>query len=73
VQKEMLCEEQDKIQNLQAQEIAKLKSLLLFREQESIDRLSLQKASETQIENLKNELDRIKKIEPMFEDMKVNP
>lgn len=33
VQKELIYDEQDKIQNLQAQEIAKLKNLLNFREQ----------------------------------------
>lgn len=68
----MLCEEQDKIQNLQSQEIAKLKSLLLFREQEAMDRHNIQKTNEAQIENLKSELARIKNIEPMFEDMRVS-
>lgn len=33
VQKEMMLDETDKIQNLQQQEINKLKNLLLFREQ----------------------------------------
>lgn len=36
-QKELIYSEQDKIQNLQAQEICKLKSLLHFREQVSIN------------------------------------
>lgn len=40
VQKEMFYDETDKIQNVQQQEIMKLKSMLLFREQ-VISRLSL--------------------------------
>ena len=35
VQKQLIYDEQEKIQNLQAQEIAKLKNLLNFREQVS--------------------------------------
>lgn len=38
-QKEQIHDEQDKIQNLQAQEISKLKSLLHFREQVSNERI----------------------------------
>jgi len=38
-QKDIYCEEQEKIQNLQQIEIDKLKNLLSFREQESVDRM----------------------------------
>lgn len=69
VQKDLLCEEQDKIQNLQQQEISKLKSMLLFREQEAVDRISHQKAAEQQVESLKQELGRVRGIEPMIEDL----
>ncbi|XP_065076077.1 golgin subfamily A member 1 [Ochlerotatus camptorhynchus] len=69
VQKDLLCEEQDKIQNLQQQEISKLKSMLLFREQEAVDRISHQKAAEQQVEGLKQELGRVRGIEPMIEDL----
>ena len=72
MQKDIFCDESEKIQNLQSQEISKLKSLLLFREQEAVDRLSLQKNYLLQIENLKAELTRIKDIENRFEDVKVN-
>ncbi|XP_055634707.1 golgin subfamily A member 1 [Toxorhynchites rutilus septentrionalis] len=69
VQKDLLCEEQDKIQNLQQREISKLKSMLMFREQEAVDRISQQKAAEQQVENMKQELHRLKGIEPMVEDL----
>ncbi|XP_058825805.1 golgin subfamily A member 1 [Topomyia yanbarensis] len=69
VQKDLLCEEQDKIQNLQQQDISKLRSMLLFREQEAVDRISYQKAAEQQVDSLKNELSRLREIEPMIEDL----
>ncbi|XP_055547752.1 golgin subfamily A member 1 [Wyeomyia smithii] len=69
VQKDLLCEEQDKIQNLQQQDISKLRSMLLFREQEAVDRISHQKAAEQQVESLKQELSRLRDIEPMVEDL----
>ncbi|XP_058455236.1 golgin subfamily A member 1 [Malaya genurostris] len=69
VQKDLLCEEQDKIQNLQQQDISKLKSMLLFREQEAVDRISHQKAAEQQVEHLKHKLSRLREIEPMVEDL----
>lgn len=71
VQKDMICDEQDKIQNLQLQEISNLKNLLLFREQESIDRIAVLKQSQQQAASLKTELMRIKDLEPMLEDAKV--
>lgn len=67
----MICDEQDKIQNLQLQEISNLKNLLLFREQESIDRIAVLKQSQQQSASLKTELMRIKDLEPMLEDAKV--
>ncbi|XP_055609734.1 trichohyalin [Uranotaenia lowii] len=69
VQKDLLCEEQDKIQNLQQSEISKLKSMLLFREQEAVDRISYQKAAEQQAESYKQELNRLRGLEPMVEAM----
>ena len=55
VQKDLICDEQDKIQNLQTQEINKLKNLLMFREQETVDLISQHKTSQQEAENLKNE------------------
>ncbi|ETN57975.1 omega-crystallin [Anopheles darlingi] len=68
VQRDLQREEQDKIQNFQQQEISKLKSMLLFREQEAIDRIAHQKAAEQQVESLRHELNRLRGLEPMLEN-----
>ncbi|XP_055316783.1 golgin subfamily A member 1 [Sitodiplosis mosellana] len=68
-QKEMIHSEQDKIQNLQAQEISKLKSLLHFREQEAIDRLSTIKRKDNQLEQLQMENVRLRELEANFENI----
>uniref|UniRef100_A0A182IZS2 GRIP domain-containing protein n=1 Tax=Anopheles atroparvus TaxID=41427 RepID=A0A182IZS2_ANOAO len=68
VQRELQREEQDKIQNFQQQEISKLKSMLLFREQEAVDRIAHQKNAEQQVESLRQELARLRGLEPMLEN-----
>uniref|UniRef100_A0A182N6Z8 GRIP domain-containing protein n=1 Tax=Anopheles dirus TaxID=7168 RepID=A0A182N6Z8_9DIPT len=68
VQRELQREEQDKIQNCQQQEISKLKSMLLFREQEAIDRIAHQKNAEQQAESLRQEVNRLRELEPMLEN-----
>ncbi|XP_058057480.1 golgin subfamily A member 1 [Anopheles bellator] len=68
VQRDLQREEQDKIQNFQQQEISKLKSMLLFREQEAVDRISHQKTAEQQVESLRHELSRLRGLEPMLEN-----
>ncbi|XP_054737127.1 golgin subfamily A member 1 isoform X2 [Anastrepha obliqua] len=68
-QKDIYCEEQEKIQNLQQSEIEKLKNLLSFREQEAVDRLAAMRQNQQQIENLTTELERLKQYEPMVEDL----
>uniref|UniRef100_W8AZL9 Golgin subfamily A member 1 n=1 Tax=Ceratitis capitata TaxID=7213 RepID=W8AZL9_CERCA len=68
-QKDIYCEEQEKIQNLQQSEIEKLKNLLSFREQEAVDRLAAMRQNQQQIENLTTELERLKQFEPMVEDL----
>ncbi|XP_058119356.1 golgin subfamily A member 1 [Anopheles ziemanni] len=68
VQQELQREEQDKIQNFQQQEISKLKSMLLFREQEAVDRIAHQKNAEQQVESLRQELARLRGLEPMLEN-----
>lgn len=72
VQKEIIYDETDKIQNVQQLEISKLKSMLLFREQESMNQQSKSKLDQDQIQNLKAEISRIKSIEQDFEDVKVS-
>uniref|UniRef100_A0A182PQZ6 GRIP domain-containing protein n=1 Tax=Anopheles epiroticus TaxID=199890 RepID=A0A182PQZ6_9DIPT len=68
LQRELQREEQDKIQNCQQQEISKLKSMLLFREQEAIDRIAHQKNAEQQAESLRQEVNRLREIEPQLEN-----
>ncbi|XP_067627629.1 golgin subfamily A member 1 [Eurosta solidaginis] len=68
-QKDIYCEEQEKIQNLQQTEIDKFKNLLSFREQEAVDRLSALRQNQQQLENLTVELERLKQYEPMVEDL----
>lgn len=50
------------------QEISKLKNLLVFREQEAVDRLGIEKSNQVIIESMKNQLQRLKNIESMLED-----
>ncbi|XP_017131950.1 golgin subfamily A member 1 [Drosophila elegans] len=69
-QKDMYCEEQEKIQNLQQIEIDKLKNLLSFREQESVDRMGLMRQQSQQIESLSEELERLRPIESVAEDLR---
>ena len=71
-QKDIYCEEQEKIQNMQQNEIDKLRSLLSFREQEAVDRLNAMRQHQTQVENLTSELERFKHYETEVEDLKVN-
>ncbi|BFG04989.1 golgin subfamily A member 1 [Drosophila madeirensis] len=70
MQKDMYCEEQEKIQNLQQVEIDKLKNLLSFREQEAVDRMGSMRQHSQQIENLAEELERLRPIESVAEDLR---
>ncbi|KAJ6645576.1 Golgin subfamily A member 1 [Pseudolycoriella hygida] len=69
VQKELIYEEQDKIQNLQAQEIAKLKSLLNFREQEALDRLTVIKQTQQQLDQMRIENKHLRQAEAQREEI----
>ncbi|XP_062136343.1 golgin subfamily A member 1 isoform X1 [Drosophila sulfurigaster albostrigata] len=69
-QKDIYCEEQEKIQNLQQVEIDKLKNLMGFREQEAVDHMSSIRQYQQQIENLNQEMDRLRTIEPIAEDLR---
>uniref|UniRef100_A0A1B0D328 Golgin subfamily A member 1 n=1 Tax=Phlebotomus papatasi TaxID=29031 RepID=A0A1B0D328_PHLPP len=70
VQKDLICEEQDKIQNLQLEEISKLKNLVMFRDQEAVDRLQALKQTQQQLDQCRSELARLQELEPMLEDAK---
>ncbi|XP_023168798.1 golgin subfamily A member 1 [Drosophila hydei] len=69
-QKDIYCEEQEKIQTLQQIEIDKLKSLLGFREQEAVDHMNSIRQYQQQIENFNQELERLRNIEPIAEDLR---
>nr|XP_016943146.1 golgin subfamily A member 1 isoform X1 [Drosophila suzukii] len=69
-QKDIYCEEQEKIQNLQQIEIDKLKNLLSFREQESVDRMGHMRQQSQQIESLSEELERLRPMESVAEDLR---
>ncbi|EDW72054.1 uncharacterized protein Dwil_GK10646 [Drosophila willistoni] len=69
-QKDIYCEEQEKIQNLQQMEIDKLKNLLSFREQEAMDRMSSMRQHSQQIENLSQEVERLRPFETIAEDVR---
>ncbi|XP_058979649.1 golgin subfamily A member 1 [Musca domestica] len=69
-QKDIYCEEQEKIQNMQQGEIEKLRNLLSFREQEAVDRLNAMRQHQQQVENLTSELERLKHCEPQLEEIK---
>lgn len=70
-QKDIYCEEQEKIQNMQQTEIEKLRNLLSFREQEAVDRLNAMRQYQQQVENLTSELERLKHYEPEVEEIRV--
>ncbi|EDV98427.1 golgin subfamily A member 1 [Drosophila grimshawi] len=69
-QKDIYCEEQEKIQNLQRIEIDKLKNLIGFREQEAVDHMNSIRQLQQQIENFSQELERLRQIEPIAEDLR---
>lgn len=71
MQKELIYDEQDKIQNLQAQEIAKLKNLLNFREQEALDRLTVIKQTQQQLDQMKAENKHLRHMEGQREEIEV--
>ncbi|GAB0087684.1 golgin subfamily A member 1 [Sergentomyia squamirostris] len=70
VQKDLICEEQDKIQNIQLEEISKLKNLVMFRDQEAVDRLQTLKQTQQQLDQCRSELIRLQDLEPMLEDVR---
>ncbi|XP_013117258.1 golgin subfamily A member 1 [Stomoxys calcitrans] len=69
-QKDIYCEEQIEIQNMQQSEIEKLRNLLSFREQEAVDRLNATRQYQQQVENLSSEVERLRHFEPQLEEIK---
>lgn len=70
-QKDLITDEHDKIQNLQHKENEKLKHLLLFKDQEAVDRATALKTSQLELERCKHECIRLQGLEGQLEDLKV--
>lgn len=70
-QKDLITDEHDKIQNLQHKENEKLKHLLLFKDQEAVDRATALKTSQIELDKCKQECIRLQGLESMLEDLKV--
>lgn len=69
-QKDIVSDEHEKIQNSQHKENEKLKSLLLFKDQEAVDRASSLKTVQVELERCKRECVRLQGYESMLEDVK---
>ncbi|XP_075168703.1 golgin 97 [Haematobia irritans] len=69
-QKDIYCEEQLEIQNIQQSEIEKLRNLLSFREQEAVDRLNTTRQYQQQVDHLTLEVERLRHFEPQYEEIK---
>lgn len=70
-QKDVITDEHDKIQNFQHKENEKLKSLLLFKDQEAVDRATALRTSQVELERCKQECIRLQGFESKLEDLKV--
>lgn len=69
--KDVITDEHDKIQNLQHKENEKLKHLLLFKDQEAVDRAAALKTCQLELERCKQECIRLQALEGQWEDLKV--
>lgn len=70
-QKDLITDEHDKIENLQHRENVKLKNLLLFKDQEAVDKVALLKQSQLELDQCKQECLRLQGLESRLEDVKV--
>lgn len=64
-------EDKEQLENFQTQEIAKVKHLVLLREQELAERTSSLKDCTQQIEKLKGEVSRLRRQEQLLSDVQV--
>lgn len=65
-------EDKEQLENFQTQEIAKVKHLVLLREQELAERTVALKDSAQQIEKLKAEVNRLRRQEQLLSDVQVS-
>lgn len=70
-QKDVVTDEHDKIQNLQHKENEQLKGLLLFKDQEAVDRATALKTAQVELERGRQECIRLQGLESKLEDLKV--
>lgn len=64
-------EDKEHIENLQTQELAKVKHLVLLRDQELEDKSVLLKEAQQQLEKLRNEVVRLRRQEEQLSDVQV--
>lgn len=65
-------EDKDQIENLQTQELAKVKHLVLLREQELAEKSIALKEANHQLEKLRNEIVRLRHQEEQLSDIQVS-
>lgn len=65
-------EDKDQIENLQTQELAKVKHLVLLREQELAEKSIALKEANHQLEKLRNEVVRLRHQEEQLSDIQVS-
>lgn len=65
-------EDKEQLENFQTQEIAKVKHLVLLREQELAERTAGLKDCTQQIEKLKAEVNRLRRQEQLLSDVQVS-
>lgn len=70
-QKDLITDEHDKIENLQHKENVKLKNLLLFKDQEAVDKIASLKQAQLELAQCKHECLRLQGLESKLEDVKV--
>lgn len=64
-------EDKDQIENLQTQELGKVKHLVLLREQELAEKSAALKETTQQLDKLRNEVTRLRRQEELLSDVQV--
>lgn len=64
-------EDSEQIENLQLQELSKIKQLVLLREQELSEKSNALKDASAQLEKLRNEVTRLRRQEELLSDVQV--
>lgn len=65
-------EDSEQIENLQLQELSKIKQLVLLREQELSEKSNALKDASAQLEKLRNEVSRLRRQEELLSDVQVS-